>query len=325
MLQWMVYVFMVTVILAVAALSAERALRLHRVLRAGRDVVRYGETLVEVGARQSGFIGAVAAMSESRSFLEQRIKIMVRKPNGWWKTSATLLGCMAVCLIAVAAQVSPPNSGTGDSQAQQVVSVDPAVYDGYVGEYKLNDTFVMSVFRDGNRLLTQVTGQPRAEVFPTSNTEYFYKIAKAQITFQTDAQGHATALILHQNGQTINAPRISDQAAQQIADAMNARVLRQAPNPGSEAALRKLYASLLAGAPDYDDMRPRLAAATRQQLPRLEEGAQQLGPIVSVEFRGVGNQGWDVYDLHHEHGMSSWRIMLAADGKIEGALFQAGP
>ena len=30
MLQWMVYVFMVTVILAVAALSAERALRLHR-------------------------------------------------------------------------------------------------------------------------------------------------------------------------------------------------------------------------------------------------------------------------------------------------------
>jgi hypothetical protein len=296
-----------------------------RVLRAGRDVVCYGETLVEVGARQSGFIGAVAAMSESRSFLEQRIKIMLRKPNGWWKTSATLLGCMAVCLIAVAAQVSPPNSGTSDDQAQQVAAVDPAVYDGYVGHYKFTDTSVMTVSRDGSRLLTQLSGQPQVEVFPSSNTEYFYKIVKAQLTFQADAQGHATALTLHQNGMTFNAPRITDQAAQQIEDAVTARVQSQTANPGSEAALRKLYESLLAGTPDYDDMGPRLAQATRQQLPRLEEGAKRLGPIVSVDFRGVGNQGWDVYELHHEHGMSNWRILLSADGKVEGALFQGGP
>jgi hypothetical protein len=49
-------------------------LRRARAERAGRDVHRRGETPIEVGQGQSAFIGAVAAMCEFRSFLEQRIK-----------------------------------------------------------------------------------------------------------------------------------------------------------------------------------------------------------------------------------------------------------
>ena len=296
-----------------------------RVLRAGHNVSRYGETLIEVGARQSGFLGSVAAMSESSSFLEQRIKIMLRKPGGWWKTSAAFLGCLSVCLIAVAAQVSPPNSGPTDIQSMEAVAVDPAVYDNYVGHYQLNESMVLTVTHDGNRILTQVTGQNPVEIFPSSKTEFFSKKVNATITFQTDSTGHATSLVLHQHGATLTAQRISDQVAQQIDDALKARVQAQVPNPGSEAAVRRLFAGLLAGNPNYEEMGPALAQATREQLPVLESGAKQLGPIVSVDFRGVGAQGWDVYDLHHEHGMSSWRINLAPDGKIQGALFQIGP
>ena len=47
-----------------------------RVLSKGHSVSNYGETLIAVGQRQSGFLGTVAAMSESISFLEQRIHIM---------------------------------------------------------------------------------------------------------------------------------------------------------------------------------------------------------------------------------------------------------
>jgi hypothetical protein len=50
-----------------------------------------------------------------------------------------------------------------------------------------------------------------------------------------------------------------------------------------------------------------------------------LGPVQSVEFRGVGNQGWDLYDVRQEHGSSQWRISLGADGIITGALVTAGP
>ena len=50
-----------------------------------------------------------------------------------------------------------------------------------------------------------------------------------------------------------------------------------------------------------------------------------LGAVVSVDFRGVGNQGWDIYDVKHERGSTQWRIALSADGIVVGALVPAGP
>jgi hypothetical protein len=80
------------------------------------------------------------------------------------------------------------------------IAVDPKVLDNYVGFYELAPKFVLTVTRQGNQLLAQATGQPRVELFAESDREFFYKAVDAQITFQTDDQGRATGLILHQNG-----------------------------------------------------------------------------------------------------------------------------
>ena len=236
---------------------------------------------------------------------------------------ATLLGCTAVCLNALAQ--APPNPTTAGSQPQEAVTVDPSVYDGYVGHYKFGDTVVMTVSRNGTHLLSQMTGQGVVELSPSSKTEFVVKPVNAQITFVVDAQGRATALTLHQGPAQVTAPRMDDQVAKQIEDALNARVKSQTPLPGSEAALRRLFAGLLTGMPNYDEMNPGLAAATRQQLTRLQASAQALGAIQSVEFRNVTPQGMDAYDVHHEHGTSNWQIMLSTDGKIQGALFGGPP
>jgi hypothetical protein len=120
---------------------------------------------------------------------------MTRKPGGWWKASAALLGCASLCLVKVAAQVSPSNSDASDLRVQTVALVDPAVYDGYVGYYRFDESTLISVARHGNRLLTRMTGQPLwVEIFPSSKTEYFAKVVNARITFETDAQGLSTAL-----------------------------------------------------------------------------------------------------------------------------------
>jgi hypothetical protein len=79
-----------------------------RVLKAGHDVAHYGEALIMVGERQSGRVSVVAAMSESRSFLEQRISKMLWKPNKLAWASATALAGLGVALAAAAAAVSPP-------------------------------------------------------------------------------------------------------------------------------------------------------------------------------------------------------------------------
>ena len=84
-----------------------------RVLQSGRDARIYGETLITIGQRQSGYIGAVAGMSEPRAFLERRLGIMIRKPARGWRLSTVALGCSSLALVATAAQIEPPNGAAG--------------------------------------------------------------------------------------------------------------------------------------------------------------------------------------------------------------------
>lgn len=165
----------------------------------------------------------------------------------------------------------------------------------------------------------QLTGQPAAEIFPESETEFFYKVVDAQLDFTTDAQGDATSVTLYQNGQEVAMPRIDNAAAAQIEAALAAKVQGQIPHPGSEAALQRLIAGIAAGAPHYDEMSPELAELMRQQLPNLKAMVDNLGPVRTFEFRGVSPMGWDLYEVGHDKGLINWRVHIAADGKIDGA------
>ena len=293
-----------------------------RVLRHGHNATAYGEALIEVGQRQSAFVGAVAAMSESASFLEQRIQIMMSVPTRWRRISAGTLAVLSLGIVTVAAQVAPPNAATA---ANQEISLPETVLDRYVGFYQLGENAVFTVTRNQQQLTTQLTGQGPVDIYPTSETAFFLKVANASIDFVPDGERPATALVLHQNGRDMNAPRIDAATAQQINANLAARVQAQVPTSGSEAALRKLVEGLLSGMLDYAGMTPEFAEATRQQLAGLQGGHRAMGSIQSIEFRGVGNGGWDIYQVRHEKGTTQWRIALAADGKISGALVQAGP
>ncbi len=88
------------------------------------------------------------------------------------------------------------------------ISVDPRLFDGYVGSYELAPNFVVTITREGDGLFVQATGQPKGQVFPESERDYFYRVVDAQITFVTDSHGKATELILHQNGADVPAKRM---------------------------------------------------------------------------------------------------------------------
>jgi D-alanyl-D-alanine-carboxypeptidase/D-alanyl-D-alanine-endopeptidase len=79
-------------------------------------------------------------------------------------------------------------------------TLETKVLDGYVGHYELTPTAVFTVTREAGQLYVRLTNQPQAAVYPRNNTEFFYKVVDAQITFETDPQGHANTLILHQGG-----------------------------------------------------------------------------------------------------------------------------
>ena len=88
------------------------------------------------------------------------------------------------------------------------VAVDPKIFDGYVGQYQLAPEFVLTITREGTQFFVQATGQPKLEIFPESERDYFLKAVDAQISFETDGQGRATTLVLHQNGMNKPARRV---------------------------------------------------------------------------------------------------------------------
>lgn len=95
-----------------------------------------------------------------------------------------------------------------DAPAERAVAkVDPALYDAYVGDYELAPGFVLTVTREGDRLMTQATGQQKVEVFPSSETEFFLKVVDAQITFVRGPEGEVDQLVLHQGGRDMPAKK----------------------------------------------------------------------------------------------------------------------
>jgi CubicO group peptidase (beta-lactamase class C family) len=87
------------------------------------------------------------------------------------------------------------------------VEIDPAILPGHAGDYQLAPDVVLSVTTEAGALFAQLTGQQRFEIFPESETEFFYRVVDAQISFVVE-DGVATSLVLHQNGQDLPGTRM---------------------------------------------------------------------------------------------------------------------
>ena len=90
---------------------------------------------------------------------------------------------------------------------EEAITVPPEVMQRYVGTYQLTPSLVFTVKVEDDKLMIDLTGQPALQVFPRSETEWFYKVVPASITFQVDAQGKCTSLELSQNGARQRATR----------------------------------------------------------------------------------------------------------------------
>jgi CubicO group peptidase (beta-lactamase class C family) len=77
----------------------------------------------------------------------------------------------------------------------------------YVGRYPLSPQFALNVTEENGALFVQATGQGMFPVFAAGKDKFFYKAVDARISFQRDAAGKVTGLVLHQNGLDKHAPR----------------------------------------------------------------------------------------------------------------------
>jgi beta-lactamase regulating signal transducer with metallopeptidase domain len=319
-----------------------------------KDRLRYAEILVDFGGT-TGRVSISLAMARTQTVRSRVERILAEKilPRSMgWKAWAAVIACI-VPLAAMAAgafaqtPVPAPAQTSQTSQAapagepidpetvrqrqaeqkkpRKEVQVDPAIFNNYVGYYQLEAYRVFKVTRQDDHLFIQLTGEEMVQLFPESPTKFFYKTVPAQISFNADAQGRASGLVLHQNGFDWPAPRIEQAQAQLLEETFAKRLKGEAPMPGSEVALQQQIVAFSQGHPDLDAMTPQLAAVTRPQVPKIEREFALIGELQSLSFRGVGFSGWDIYEAKFANGINICRILLAPDGKISGLRFDWGP
>ena len=98
---------------------------------------------------------------------------------------------------------------------------------------------------------------------------------------------------------------------------------RSTPQPGAEAAVRRMSDENARGEPNYDLLSPEMAQATKPQIDTLKKFFSNLGALKSVKFLEVGPIGVDSYEAEYANGSVTWQILLTPDGKT--AMAAVGP
>jgi tetratricopeptide (TPR) repeat protein len=118
---------------------------------------------------------------------------------------------LAIANYKKAVELDPKKTSAAEALKrleQPPVTVDPKVFDTYVGEYELAPNFILRVFREGDKFMTQATGQGAIEIVPMSETTFSPRSFPAKLTFIKDAGGNVTAVTLNQNGRDVNGKKI---------------------------------------------------------------------------------------------------------------------
>ncbi|WP_040843923.1 hypothetical protein, partial [Nitrospirillum viridazoti] len=207
------------------------------------------------------------------------------------------------------------------------IAMAPPAYDKFTGYYDLpfSPDRPLKVYRDGDRLMAGVIGQPAMEVLPESSHKFFAKGLPVQGDFIFDVQGRVAGLVLHQDGYLMPARRLDRRVGEALEEALRRHVAANLPQPGSEAALRTHIIQVQAGHIDPATISGAKADAITRMLPQTQPELSALGPIEQVEFRGVGPDGMDVYWVTHAKGRREWRIALDDSGKITAMWFKPIP
>lgn len=87
------------------------------------------------------------------------------------------------------------------------IKVDEKILASYVGTYALAPNFDLVITLENGQLMTQATGQSKFPVYAETESKFFPLVVPAEIEFVKDDQGKVNALVLHQGGHDMKAPK----------------------------------------------------------------------------------------------------------------------
>lgn len=81
--------------------------------------------------------------------------------------------------------------------------VDSKILQRYVGRYGVPPDLILVIRREGDHLSIQENDEPKQELYAASETVFFSKLADDEFTFELDASGRVTQIILRTEGKEI--------------------------------------------------------------------------------------------------------------------------
>ena len=84
------------------------------------------------------------------------------------------------------------------------IQLESEILKRYTGVYEIQPGFDIVITLEGNKLMSQATGQQKIQIFPESQTKFFLKVVDAQIEFVENEKGVFESIILYQGGQEIS-------------------------------------------------------------------------------------------------------------------------
>jgi len=221
-----------------------------------------------------------------------------------------------LCSLIRSFEMTTSTAEAGISAADEPITPDVTALDRYVGHYFRNRALgVSTITRKDTKLILEPIGQPALELEQTGEADFALPTFDLMLRFERIEDGAAKRLVFWQRGTARRLERTDAQTARVIKQTILDRIKDRLPMPGSQEALRKM---LDAGNPNYDQMSPEFAQVRRGQQPYWQVVGQYLGAIVSIEFLGISNQGWDIYQVQHEKDVHRYRIAVGDDGKVYG-------
>lgn len=101
----------------------------------------------------------------------------------------------------------PPKPATAERKA---VKVDPAILESCAGRYLLDGRTLVTITKEGDKLMGQPGNSPKAEMIPQSETTFFVKEANSEVTFERDEKGNVVRFVMKSGSQSQSARRLNE-------------------------------------------------------------------------------------------------------------------
>ena len=109
--------------------------------------------------------------------------------------------------LACALACSPAGAQATEAVADSGVIVSEGTLDTYVGTYVISPGFEVKVWREGEQLMLQATGQASWPLLGISETVFRVRSMDAKVSFGSNAAGDVDQLVLLMDGRETKAIR----------------------------------------------------------------------------------------------------------------------